>query len=48
MPQLRKPLLVLVAAVVALGVPIVVAPAASAVSSTSSQVTAVSGPVHCC
>lgn len=48
MSQLRTPLLVLVAVLVSVAGPIAVAPAASAVSSTFSQVTASMGPVHCC
>ncbi|HET7901823.1 MAG TPA: hypothetical protein VFL59_11600 [Candidatus Nanopelagicales bacterium] len=48
MSQLRTPLLVLVAALTAVAGPIVVAPAASAVSSTFSQVPTSMGPGHCC
>ncbi len=48
MSQLRRPLLVLVAVLVAVAGPIAVAPAASAASATLSQVTAAKGPVRCC
>ncbi len=48
MTQLRTPLLVLVAVIVTVAGPIAVAPAASAVTSAFSQVTASMGPVRCC
>lgn len=48
MTQLRKPLVVLVAALVAVVGPVVAAPAASAVAAPFAQVSASMGPVRCC